>query len=35
MAFLDEYRSHGFEHAIVTVTELADLLDVKLLFKET
>jgi hypothetical protein len=34
-AFLDEYRSHGFERAIVTATELADALDVKPVFKET
>jgi hypothetical protein len=34
-AFLDEYRSHGFEPAIVTATELADSLDVKSVFKET
>jgi hypothetical protein len=34
-AFLDEYRSHGFERAIVTATEFADTLDVKLVFKET
>jgi hypothetical protein len=33
-AFLDEYRSNGFERAIVTATELADLLDVKPVFKE-
>jgi hypothetical protein len=26
---------HGFERAIVTATELADLLDVKPVFKET
>jgi hypothetical protein len=34
-AFLDEYRSHGFECAIVTAKEVADSLDVKTVFKET
>jgi hypothetical protein len=34
-AFLDEYHSHGFERVIVTATELADLLDIKPVFKET
>jgi hypothetical protein len=34
-AFLGEYRSNGFERAIVTTTELADSLDVKPVFKKT
>jgi hypothetical protein len=33
-AFLDEYRSRGFERAIVTATELADLLDVTPVFRK-
>jgi hypothetical protein len=34
LAFLDEYRSHGFERVIVTTTEMAESLDVKPVVKK-